>query len=306
MDTPPPDAGSGAGSPGATASPAPTPRPGPRTRVRLLARRGGALEPCDDLVATEEPLELRVASDGAPPRAVAVTMRTPGADFELAAGFLYGEGVVRGPERVRSIRYCVDPALSEEQRFNTVTVDVAGRPLAELDRLERHFAVTSACGVCGRQSLDALEQRGLQPVPPTGAVTTEQLAALPARLREAQAVFEDTGGLHAAALFTTGGELAAVREDVGRHNALDKLIGWALLDGRLPLADAVVLVSGRASFELVQKCVAAGVPVMAAVSAPSSLAVDTARRFGLTLVGFLRGERANVYTTPARVVTTPP
>jgi FdhD protein len=275
-------------------------RPGARTRARVVAVRGGDERVRDDLVATEEPLEVRVTAGG-DRRQVAVTMRTPGHDFELAVGFLFGEGIVRSPADVRQVRYCVDRELSEQQRWNTVTVDLAADTVLDLDRLERHFSVTSACGVCGKESLEALEVRGLQPVPEGPALQAPVLTSLPARLREAQAVFDDTGGLHAAALFSPSGELIALREDVGRHNALDKLVGWSLLERRLPLSDGAVLVSGRASFELVQKCVAAGVPTMAAVSAPSSLAIDTARRFGLTLVGFLRDDRFNVYTAPARI-----
>jgi FdhD protein len=286
----------------AAAAPA---RRGSRTRTRVLTYRDAAMRPRDDLLATEEPLEIRVTAAGAR-RDVAVTMRTPGHDMELAVGFLFGEGIVRSPEDVRQVRYCVDRELSEEQRFNTVTVDLAAGALPELQRLERHFTVTSACGVCGKESLDGLERRGLRPVPDGPQLEAATLTALPSRLRQAQAVFDDTGGLHAAAVFDSAGRLIQLREDVGRHNALDKLVGWSLLERRAPLSDGVVLVSGRASFELVQKCVAAGVPTMAAISAPSSLAVDTASRFGLTLVGFLRGDRFNVYSWPARVDGHPP
>ena len=276
-------------------------RPGARTRARVVTYRDGARQERPDTLATEEPLEIRVTAGGTR-RQVAVTMRTPGHDFELAVGFLFGEGVVRSPSDVRQVRYCVDRELSEEQRWNTVTVDLAVGAVPDLSRLERHFSVTSACGVCGKESLDALEHRGLRPVPEGPSLAPDVLTTLPSRLRRAQAVFEDTGGLHAAALFDPSGELVELREDVGRHNALDKLVGWSLLDRRAPLSDGAVMVSGRASFELVQKCVAAGVPTMAAVSAPSSLAVETAERFGLTLVGFLRGDRFNVYTHAGRVV----
>ncbi|MGH3443597.1 MAG: formate dehydrogenase accessory sulfurtransferase FdhD [Nitriliruptorales bacterium] len=274
-------------------------RPGTRTRVRLSAYRDGEAKDRVDTLATEEPLEIRVLSDGTVSTA-AVTMRTPGADFELAAGFLHGEGIVGGPGDLQAISYCVDPDVDEEQRYNIVNVALAGSH-ADVGRLERHFTMTSACGVCGKASLDALELRGIPPVVSDVTVDTATLSALPERLSAAQTIFERTGGLHAAGLFTPDGELVAVREDVGRHNALDKLIGWALLDARLPLSDAVVLVSGRASFELLQKSVAAGVPVVCAVSAPSSLAVDVAERFGATLVGFLRGRRFNVYTNADRV-----
>ena len=273
-------------------------RPGARTRTTLLAVATDGERSRSDWLATEEPLEIRLAAGGRAQRA-AVTMRTPGADFALAAGFLYGEGIVRSRRDIRAIRYCVD--VPDEQQHNVVTVDLDAPVLPDLDALERHFTMTSACGVCGKATLDGLEQRGLQAVASDLCVSPDVLATLPGRLRDAQQVFDRTGGLHAAALFDRDGTPVAVREDVGRHNALDKLIGWALLDGRLPLADGIVLVSGRASFELVQKAVAAGVPCLAAISAPSSLAVDVARRFGLTLVGFLRGERFNVYTQPARL-----
>ncbi len=273
-------------------------RPGARTRTTLLSVAADGERSRSDWLATEEPLEIRLAAGGATQR-VAVTMRTPGADFELAAGFLYGEGIISARRDVRSIRYCVE--VPDEQQHNVVTVDLAARALPDLDALERHFTMTSACGVCGKATLEGLEERGLQPVPRGPDVSPDVLASLPGRLRAAQQVFDRTGGLHAAALFDPAGELVAVREDVGRHNALDKLVGWALLSDRLPLAPAIVLVSGRASYELVQKAVAAGVPCLAAISAPSSLAVDVARRFGVTLVGFLRGERFNVYTTPARL-----
>ncbi len=266
----------------------------------MTAFRAGDARSRDDLLATEEPLEVRVTAGGER-RQVAVTMRTPGDDFELAVGFLVGEGIVREPRDVRQVRYCVDRELSEEQRWNTVTVDLSADVLPDLGRLERHFTVTSACGVCGKTSLDGLDLRGLRPVPAGVAPGPEALQGMPARLRAAQEVFDDTGGLHAAALFRPDGELVALREDVGRHNALDKLVGWSLLERRAPLTDGVVLVSGRASYELVQKCVAAGVSVLAAVSAPSSLAVATAEHFGLTLVGFLRDDRFNVYTAPHRV-----
>ncbi len=234
---------------------------------------------------------------------VAVTMRTPGDDFELAAGFLHSEGIVRDRDELLALRYCTDEA--EEERYNIVNVHLRATALPPLERLERHFAMTSACGVCGKAHLDALEVRCPAPPGPGPVVAADVLEALPDRLREAQAVFGRTGGLHAAGLFTPDGELLAIREDVGRHNALDKLLGWALLEDRLPLADHVVCVSGRASYELLQKAVAAGVPVFAAVSAPSSLAVDVARRFGVTLVGFLRNERFNVYSAEQRVTTRP-
>jgi len=253
-----------------------------------------------DFLATEEPMEVRLVA-GPHRRTVAVTMRTPGNDFELAAGFLFCEGVVRSRDEVSRIAYCLDEGLDAEQRYNVVTVELRGNCLPDLQPLERHFYTTSACGVCGKASLEALRMRGC-PVLDGGPVLEPRLLReLPERLRRAQGLFAQTGGLHAAALFDAEGRLLALREDVGRHNAMDKLVGWALLEGRLPLRDSVVMVSGRASFELVQKAVAAGAPVFCAVSAPSSLAVEVARAFGVTLVGFLRGDRFNVYTGAERV-----
>ena len=273
-------------------------RPGPSHEVRVLAVEDGAQRRRFDRVATEEPLEIRLRA-GKEKRTVAITMRTPGNDFELAAGFLYCEGVLAGYQDVRGISYCVDVDI--EQRYNTVNVDLTGSELPPLDALERHFTITSACGVCGKASLEALRARGLEPIASAASIAPETIVALPARLRAAQGIFEKTGGLHAAALFDIDGNLVAVREDVGRHNALDKLIGWALLERRLPLERHLVLVSGRASYELVQKTVSARIPIMCAISAPSSLAVDLARSFDLTLVAFLRGPRFNVYAGEARI-----
>ena len=270
---------------------------------------GAATRRDDDRLAAEEPLEIRLLAGGEE-RVVAVTMRTPGHDAELAAGFLYAEGVVADRRQVLRLTDCPDetePAAGEEgaaQRAaceNRLWVELAEGTLPDLAPLERHFFATSACGVCGKAGLEALAIGGRRPLPVEWSVDRRVLAALPDRLREAQGLFAATGGLHAAALFTAEGELVDVREDVGRHNALDKLIGRAFLDGRLPLARSIVLVSGRSSFEILQKCLAAGVPMVCAVSAPSSLAVEVARRFGITLVGFLRGERANVYAVPERV-----
>lgn len=271
-------------------------RPGARTRTQVhVVDEGRVTSRADDL-ATEEPLEIRVAGPtGAGSQRLAITMRTPGADFELAAGFLHGEGILGGPAELQSIRYCVDDDLDPEQHYNVVTVDLLGGLPRDLPELQRHFTVTSACGVCGSASLEALHSRGCSPVAGDLQVAPDVITALPDRLRAAQGVFRTTGGLHAAGLFNASGALLAVKEDVGRHNALDKLIGWALLGGRLPLTDHIVMVSGRTSYEIVQKCVAAGVPILCAVSAPSSLAVSLAREFGVTLVGFLRGSRFNVY-----------
>ncbi|GAC1591414.1 MAG: formate dehydrogenase accessory sulfurtransferase FdhD [Candidatus Velthaea sp.] len=251
-------------------------------------------------MATEEPLEIRLRA-GKQMQTVAITMRTPGNDFELAAGFLYNEGVISGYDAMRGITYCVDPDIDAEQRYNIVNVDLAARTLPVLDTLERHFTTTSACGICGKANLDALRDRGLKPVQSAIRVTPEILVQLSEQLTAAQRTFAKTGGLHAAALFDQRGKLITLREDVGRHNALDKLIGWALMERRLPLRDHIIMVSGRSSYELVQKTVSAGVPVLASVSAPSSLAVDLARAFEVTLIGFLRQARFNVYAGDDRI-----
>jgi len=250
-----------------------------------------------DALATEEPLEIRILRGGRATR-VAVTMRTPGADFELAAGFLFAEGIVRAHEDVAAIRYCTEG----EQLFNVVNVVLS--PSAEWEPsalAERAFPVTSACGVCGKASIEDALGPACPRIESDLVVTPEILLGLPDVLRSAQAVFERTGGLHAAALFTGGGALVRLREDVGRHNALDKLVGAALLAGELPLSDGVVLVSGRLSFELAQKAARAGVPVLAGVSAPSSLAVELAESVGMTLAGFVRGSRFNVYSGGERI-----
>ncbi len=275
-------------------------RPGSKTRARILAVTDGERRTRSDYLATEEPLEIRLVV-GSAKATVAVTMRTPGADFELAAGFLYGEGVIAGRENIARISYCTDPEVDAEQQYNIVNVGLNAAALPDLHSLERHFMTSSACGICGKASLDALELRGCPVVPAGPALDPAVLPRLPDALRQAQGLFESTGGLHAAGLFTADGELVAVREDVGRHNAVDKLVGWAVMEGRLPLHDHLLMVSGRSSYEILQKALAAGVPVVCAVSAPSSLAVDLARRFGMTLVGFLRGERFNVYAGEERL-----
>jgi FdhD protein len=280
-----------------------SPRPGTKIRTRIWTYEHGALRQQRDTLATEEPLEIRLMAGGEQ-RSVAVTMRTPGADFELVAGFLFAEGVVRTREEMVGMTYCV--GSEQEQRYNTINVELRAASLPDLAPLERHYSAGSACGVCGKTSLEALQLRDHTPPPPGPHVPAEALLRLPEALRREQGVFASTGGLHAAALFDVTTDppaprLLALREDVGRHNALDKLIGWALLDGRLPLQSNLVLVSGRASYEIMQKCLAAGVPLVCAISAPSSLAVDLARAFGITLVGFLRGERFNVYAGQQRI-----
>ena len=279
-------------------------RPGPSVEARVVTYEAGVATPRYDRLATEEPLEIRLRAGGES-RTIAITMRTPGNDFELAAGFLHNEGILTRYDTLLGISFCIDRDVDAEQRYNIVNVDLAARTLPDLQMLDRHFTTTSACGVCGKANLDALEERGLERIASDIALDAETIVALPDRLRAAQGVFAQTGGLHAAALFDAVGALAAVREDVGRHNALDKLVGSAFLAKRLPLDRSVLLVSGRASYELVQKAVAARIPIVCAVSAPSSLAVDLARRFGVTLVGFLRGSRFNVYAHPDRIRTTP-
>ena len=270
--------------------------------MELLAVDGDKVQQRSDHVATEEPMEIRLLA-GEERRTVAITMRTPGNDFELAAGFLFGEGVVTSREQIHRLSYCVDRDVDAEQQYNIVQVSLRDTTLPDLKTLDRHFYTTSACGVCGKASLDALRLRGGPAIPPGPEVTPDLLAGLPDRLHGAQGVFQATGGLHAAALFDTGGNVVVLREDVGRHNAMDKVIGWACLEGRLPLHEHIVMVSGRASFELLQKSCAAGVPIFCAVSAPSSLAVDLAREFGITLVGFLRGRRFNIYAGSQRIRT---
>ncbi len=223
-------------------------------------------------------------------------MRTPGHDFELAAGFLFTEGLIGGRRSFSAIRYCND--VGTEQHLNVVTVDM--REQFDAGRMQRNFFASSSCGVCGKASIDQLAVE-CAPVAEGPIVSRETITSLPATLRAKQRVFESTGGLHATGLFTPGGELLVVREDVGRHNAMDKLIGNRLLAGESPLSSSIALVSGRASFELVQKAAVAGIPIMCAVSAPSTLAVETARRLGVTLIGFLRGERFNIYANAQRI-----
>ncbi len=276
-------------------------RPASKTAVRVWAvdHESGRWRP--DHLATEEPMEIRLVTGGVR-QTVGVTMRTPGNDFELAAGFLYGEGVIGSQEDIARISYCVDPGVDAAQQYNVVNVTLRQDVVPDIAPLERHFFTTSSCGVCGKASLDTLQMRTCPAIQPGPEISVETLYSLPETLRGAQGVFQKTGGLHAAALFDTDGQLIALREDVGRHNALDKLVGWALLAGKLPLSRCVLLVSGRSSFEILQKSLAAGIPIVCAVSAPSSLAVDLAREFGITLVGFLRDERCNIYTSRERVL----
>jgi FdhD protein len=271
------------------------------TPIRLVRYDAGEAAAAEDFLATEEPLEIRLVSQGQK-RSVAVTLRTPGADFELAAGFLFAEGVVSAPGEIVRLGHSEDEI---EACHNVVEVELAAGLAPDLAPLERHFFTSSACGVCGKASLENLRLRTLFPLADGPVVTPATVTALPERLREAQGVFAKTGGLHAAALFTAEGELVAVREDIGRHNALDKLVGWAFLAGRLPLSSQVLLVSGRTSYEILQKSRAAGLGLVCGVSAPSSLAVDLAQGFGMTLVGFLRGSRFNVYSGAERIAGLP-
>ncbi|MER7082048.1 formate dehydrogenase accessory sulfurtransferase FdhD [Saccharopolyspora kobensis] len=267
------------------------------SRRRVVKLRDGARRIRPDTLVTEEPLEIRLGG-----RPLTVTMRTPGDDFDLAAGFLVSEGVVRRTEEIVSIRYCAGATDDGSNTYNVLDVALAPGVALPETSLQRNFYTTSSCGVCGKASLDAVRTVANWPVRDDPAALGPQLlTALPDRLRAAQRVFDRTGGLHASGLFGLDGALRCVREDVGRHNAVDKVVGWALRSGRLPLSGSVLVVSGRASFELVQKAVMAGIPVLAAVSAPSSLAVDLAAESGLTLVGFLRGSSMNVYTGAHRL-----
>ncbi|MFF1956069.1 formate dehydrogenase accessory sulfurtransferase FdhD [Streptomyces sp. NPDC058220] len=267
-------------------------------RRRTIRIRDGSVTTRPDTLVAEEPLEIRL--NGKP---LAITMRTPGDDFALAAGFLVSEGVLAAAADVRSIVYCAGAKDDGSNTYNVVDVQLApGVPVPDIT-LERNVYTTSSCGLCGKASLDAVRTTARFPINDTPPVRVEPslLSGLPDRLRAAQQVFERTGGLHAAALFSEDGEMLDIREDVGRHNAVDKLVGRALRQDLLPLSRAILLVSGRASFELAQKAVMAGIPVLAAVSAPSSLAVDLAAETGLTLVGFLRGPSMNVYAGDERI-----
>jgi FdhD protein len=292
------------------ALPAPAGPAGPDGPAGATVAVGEKLElsPGPDMLAAEEPLEIRVNG-----RAVAVTMRTPGDDIDLAAGFLATEGLIGSAADIAGIRICHQsgPAGAaagdgDGGPGNVAEVTLADGAVIDEDRLRRNFLTTSACGVCGKASIDAVRVRARFDVAADAtAVSPAVLAGLPGALRDAQRVFASTGGLHAAGVFTAEGTLLALREDVGRHNAVDKVAGWALREGRLPLAGCVLLVSGRASFELVQKAFLAGLPVLAAVSAPSSLAAEFAEEAGMTLVGFLRGRTMNVYTGAARLTGAP-
>jgi len=273
---------------------------GAAASVQILSLDGARVREVVDEVATEEPLEIRVScASGMVP--LAVTMRTPGNDFELAAGFLFNEGVISRRSDIAGISYCLEPHMDAAQRYNIVTVQLNLPALPSLERLERHFTTSSACGVCGKATIEALQTRAAS-IEDSVRISRALLSELPRKMREAQRTFASTGGLHACALFDENAALVVLREDVGRHNALDKITGWALLNDRPPLEHCVLLVSGRASYELVQKSITSRIPVLCAVSAPSSLAVELARAFNLTLLGFVREDRANVYAGAERIV----
>ncbi len=281
-------------------------RPGRSTDVSITRYEGAHGNPARDDVVTEEPLEIRLRAGGET-RTLAVTMRTPGNDLELAAGFLFSESLIRSRDEILEINYCVDPAVDPEQRYNIVNVDLRSNTLLlDTTRFERHFTMNSSCGVCGKANLEALADAGVKPIQDDVRVSMSTIYALPDRMREAQKTFASTGGLHAAALFAADGTFVAAREDIGRHNALDKLTGWAFMNLHIPLAQRILFVSGRASYEILQKAAVARIPIVCAISAPSSLAVDVAREFNITLLGFVRGERANVYSCEDRITLLSP
>lgn len=276
-------------------------------RVDIRRIQAGHDDGAEDQVAIEEPLEIRIgfeAASGREEKAISVTMRTPGNDEELAVGFLFSEGVLATPDDVIEVWHRSPPVPGDAELRNVIRVDLSTGADIDLARLERHFYTTSSCGVCGKTSLEALhtQSRFTDAIANSPfQIDADTILTLTRQLEEQQQVFGQTGGLHASGLFDGAGNIGMVREDVGRHNAVDKLIGRLFLDGTLPASDVGVLVSGRASFELVQKVAMAGVPMLAAVGAPSSLAVDVARDFGITLIGFLRDGRFNIYSAGERV-----
>ncbi len=276
-------------------------RPGRTVRTPVRRVRGTSIGPSEwDEVVTEEPLEIRVATGGdRDSEPVAVTMRTPGHDFELAAGFVLTEGIARDPAEIKGLRYCTLP--EEEQLFNVVNVDLVRPEPLNLEAVRRNLYVASSCGICGRASIDRVRLQGLRTPAPGPTLRPKIFEGLADRLRAEQSVFARTGGLHATGVADGHGSVRLVREDVGRHNAFDKVVGRLALDGGIPASSSIAIVSGRASFELVQKALVAGFPVLAAVGAPSHLAIDLAREYGLTLIGFLRGDRFNVYSGERRL-----
>lgn len=265
---------------------------------------GASQQPRDDLVAIEEPLEIRLGHETSGKRedsSVSITMRTPGSDAELATGFLYTEAIIKSAADIALVKHCGPPA-PDTGSHNVIRVELEPGVDVDLERLRRHFYTTSSCGVCGKTSLDALRVSGASSRPLDDTrFDRAMLAGLPDKLRAAQKVFDETGGLHAAAAFNVAGDIIVSHEDVGRHNAVDKVVGTLLAEGQLPANELGLLVSGRASFELMQKALIAGMPLLAAVSAPSSLAVDLAREFNVTLVGFLRDDTFNIYAAEERI-----
>jgi FdhD protein len=272
-------------------------RPGPTERVRVREWQGDGVTVREDRLATEEPLEIRLSWPDGPARGFVTTMRTPGHDFALATGLAYSEGVFDSIDDVRTVAYCTDVNLLPEQEYNVVSIDLAGPPIRWSDRT---LAMTSACGVCGKQSIDAVFDIGASPQPVEPTIDAQLARTLPDRLREAQRIFDSTGGLHAAGLFDADGTPLVVREDIGRHNAVDKVVGQRLLD-RARIAPAALVVSGRLGFEIVQKAAVARLPVIVSVGAASSLAARVAESFGVCLASFVRAERMVVLSHPERL-----
>ncbi len=272
--------------------------------VDISKVRDGVPEAVADYVAVEEPLEIRLGfstPDGRATRSVSITMRTPGNDRELAAGFLYTEAIIRRPEDIASIETCGPPA-PDSGNHNVIRIDLLPDVTVDLGKLQRHFYTTSSCGVCGKTSLDAIRVALAEPFKDVDTrFSRAVLTTIPDALRQAQHTFEETGGLHAAAAFDSKGDLSVTMEDVGRHNAVDKVVGSLLLNKELPANELGLMVSGRASFELMQKTLVAGMPLLAAVSAPSSLAVQLAVEFNMSLIGFLRGNTFNIYAGEERI-----
>jgi FdhD protein len=270
-----------------------------KNRSKVLVLENGKITPKIDEIATEEPLEIRLNSHR---KAIAITMRTPGNDFDLAIGFLYTEGIIKAKEDIVKVSYCLDRKLEQKQRYNLVNIELKPDLEINLTALERHFFTNSSCGICGKASIDILRLRGYSTINNNEKIDPEIIYKLPEILRRSQGIFTSTGGLHAAGLFNLQGNLIKLREDVGRHNALDKLIGSSLLADELPFNKNIIMVSGRTSFEIVQKCLTVKVPILCAISAPSSLAVSLAKEFNLTLIGFLRGEKFNLYSGFQRLI----
>ncbi len=272
---------------------------------RVFQTSADGFAPKQDVLAVEEPMEIRVVfgpTEKRTGKSLSITMRTPNHDFELAAGFLFTESIISHQNQIAGFEFC-GPIAEGRSEANIVRVELAPGVEVDIKKLQRHFYTTSSCGVCGKASLEALDVQGLKPLKQDEiSVSAEVIHSLPDQLRNRQAVFDRTGGLHAAGLFNLEGNLLTIREDVGRHNALDKLIGEQLLSGKMPLSNRILVVSGRTSFELLQKALVASAPIMVAVGAPSSLAVELAQEFNLTLLGFASKTRFNVYSGIQRVV----